>query len=152
MTDGKETMDHIVDVMVGSGGAVASDFGSDPPQGARRYDVTIRAEGHPDQTVEVHPHPMLDPERLGGPADEQWWWDVAGMAIVKAGEPWTSLTGVWDFHDMPGDSLWDHAPSPADVVVTVPPVDCSADPAHPMTHITITRLAGRDMGGTDGLS
>lgn len=121
-------------------------------EGTHRYDVTIRAEGHPDQTVEVHPHPLVDPERPGDDSDSVmgWWWDVAGMAIVKAGEPWTTLTGVTDFHDVPGDSVYDDADPPADVVVTILPRVRDADPAQPTTHITITKLAGRAPLGTDG--
>jgi hypothetical protein len=145
MADGKDIMDHIVDAMVGSGHAVVSDFGSE----THRYDVVLRGDGQPDQTVEVHPHPMLDPESKALRADaadgdalaDEWWWDVAGMGIVKAGEPWTTLTGVHDFHDVPPDASWTEAGSEAAVTVALW--------RHGVT-ATVTRLAGRGPGGRDG--
>lgn len=87
---------------------------------ANRYNVTLR---RPDvsKDLEIIPHEMLDPlreDRLREGNGEGWYWDIAGMAIVEAGSPWTDLTRVHDFHEIPQSAWVVHTPE--HVIVHIP--------------------------------
>lgn len=135
--------------------------------GEESYVYSVRLEGPNGLTkdLQVHPHPLLDPSNnilpsiIPQPIDAgMWWWDITGMAIVKAGGPWTDWTGVRDFHELPEESVWDlhcdcadckvldqYVQGLQDIQVKVPLIDSP--------ECIVVRLARGDLapGGTDGL-
>lgn len=87
-----------------------------------RYTATISCTGLEGiKSVEFTPHAALDPSRDGDRDFNEWWWDAAGMAIVEAGDPWTTRTGIHDFHDIPEFAVhYRSRPNPEQVIVEVP--------------------------------
>ncbi len=82
---------------------------SQPPStgvyGHGSYTVRLSAPGVDPE--EVHVSGPLAPSEDDLDEEPGAIWDVMGLAIVAAGEPFTTMTGVHDFHDIPVGSTRD---------------------------------------------
>ena len=118
-------------------------MGNDKATESHKY-IAILRMGDESVELEVHPHPLLDPSANQTMGDE-WWWDAAGMAIVKAGPPWTTSTGIQRYEEVPGGASWDWSGDGSDTVVTIPVRGGSS------VAVTLRRSERRWPGGADGV-